>query len=121
MAVVTINGIRYQGNNISIKSDRIVIDGVEVGNSLPAVSELRIVEGTLTKLETDHTVKAENCVIQNVDASGSVTCEDVGGWVNAGGSVTADDVQGSINAGGSISCKNVGGSVMAGGSVRHGG
>ena len=120
MAIVTINGIQYKGNNISIKNDRIVIDGVEVGSSLPAVSELRIVEGQVNKLETDHSVKATDCYIGEVDAGGSVTCDDVGGSVNAGGSVTANDIKGSANAGGSVTCKIIGGSAMAGGSIRHG-
>lgn len=106
MGKVTINGVQFEGNNVTIINGKITIDGVSgvVGSSaLCGVVEIRITEGTIGSLTTD----------------ASVTCGLVSGDVSAGGSVKCDSVGGSVNAGGSVRCEKVGGSINAGGSVRH--
>lgn len=104
MATVTINGITYQGNNITINNGKVVIDGRQESEQLSGVVEIRITEGKLDSLTTD----------------ASVICGHVTGTVTAGGSVNCDAVGGNVNAGGSVNCDEVGGNVSAGGSVRHG-
>lgn len=67
------------------------------------------------------------CSVACGDVSGSVTvkggsvqCGDVDGSVNADGTVSCSDVNGSVNAGGSAQCGDVNDSVNAGGEVHCG-
>jgi len=103
---VTINGETYEGNNIKVVNDKVWIDGKRVDNAEPNNKGILQVKVTGT--------------LHNLEADGSVTCDNVTGTVKAGGSVACDDVGGNVQSGGSVSCDNVGGSVMAGGSVSHG-
>ena len=97
---ITINGVTYTGNNISMRNGKVTIDGVEQDQKISGVVEVRV-SGTLASLDCDS----------------SVTCNDVHGSVNVGGSITCADVSGSVNAGGSIKCREVGGNASAGGSI----
>jgi hypothetical protein len=104
MASMTINGVKYEGTNISIVNGIVSIDGVVQDiDRLSGVVKV-VVTGTLASLKTD----------------GSVTCGTVEGNVNAGGSVSCCNVGGHVSAVGSVTCDKVGGSVQAGGSIRHG-
>lgn len=101
---VTINGVTYEGRNVTVSNGIVRIDG-QVVSSKPTHGILEVkVTGTLHNLESD----------------ASVNCEDVAGDVHSGGSVNADNIGGNVNAGGSVNCDNVGGNINAGGSVRHG-
>jgi len=103
---VTINGKTYQGRNIQVINNRVIIDGKEVtekGMAKNGILKVQV-EGTLESLITDASVEAGL----------------VKGDIQAGGSVSCDDVDGDVQAGGSVTCGKVGGDIMAGGSVRHG-
>lgn len=102
---VTINGVTYEGNNISVFNNVVKIDG-------------KVVSGKPDKDNILHVSVTGN--LHNLDAGGSVDVKgDVTGSVDAGGSVHAGNVGGSVDAGGSVHCGNVGGNIDAGGSVRH--
>lgn len=102
---VTINGTTYEGRNVKVVNDKVWIDGKLIDNASPDKKGILHVHVTGT--------------LHNLDAGGSVTCEDVAGYVDAGGSVQAGNVGGYVDAGGSVRCGNVGGDIDAGGSVRH--
>jgi len=104
MGTVNINGKIYQGNNIEINGNKIIIDGVERREDVSGVVEVRIMSGEPV----------------NVSSDASITCNNVKGNLSAGGSVNCDDVGGNVSAGGSVNCDNIGGNVSAGGSVRYG-
>jgi hypothetical protein len=105
MATVMIDGKRFEGDNISIRDGRVIIDGKPHDGEVQGVVEIKIIEGVLGRLETD----------------AAVTCGDVRGDVAAGGSVTCNNVGGAIKCGGSVNAKgHAGGTIQAGGSVRVG-
>lgn len=105
MGELYLNGKRYVGDNISVRNNKIFIDGKDVTDAeLPSTILEISVSGTLARLDTD----------------ASVSCEDVSGDVTAAGSVNCDKVGGNVQAGGSVNCDDVGGSVTAGGSVNRG-
>lgn len=101
MAKISIGGRTFTGNNVSILNGVVIVDGVQQDGTLTGQVELKI-EGTLDSLTTDASVNMKGQINGNVEAGGSVRCDDVGGNVNAGGSVRCDDVGGSVNAGGSV-------------------
>lgn len=122
MGTINLNGVVYEGNNISIVDGVVKIDGVvQNGKHLEnKICEIRVISGTIGALRTDASVTCKD-VTGNVDAGGSVTVNgSVGGDVDAGGSVNCGSVSKSVDAGGSVNCGGVGGNVDAGGSVRHG-
>jgi len=118
---VTINGKTYKGNNVTVINNRVIIDGKDVTDKEAVKDGILTVkvEGVLDSLTTDGDVVA-GLVKGNIDAGGSVSCDDVDGDVDAGGSVNCGNVGGDVDAGGSVNCGKVGGDVDAGGSVRHG-
>ena len=102
MASLSINGVNYSGNSISIINGVVTIDGkVADGYKNPNATEIRVIEGSIGELITDLSVNCNN-VTGNVKAGGSVNCDNVGGNVSSGGSVNCDKVNGSVTAGGSI-------------------
>ncbi len=103
---VTINGVTYEGNNIKVINNKVWINGKRIENAEPDKKGILQVKVTGT--------------LHNLEAGGSVICDDVTGDIDAGGSVQAGNVAGSIDAGGSVQCENVGGNVDAGGSVHYG-
>jgi len=122
MGTVNINGVVYEGNNISIVNGVVKIDGViQTGEHLEKkIAEIRVIDGTIGALRTDASVYCQD-VTGNIDAGGSVTVQgSVGGEIDAGGSIKCGDVTGNVDAGGSVTCGKISGSVDAGGSVRHG-
>jgi len=123
MGTVTINGRTFSGNNLTMRNGRIIVDGKDVtddtGVDMATVLEVKIT-GEIGSLECDKSVTVVGAITGNVDARGSVTCDDVGGDVKAGGSANTNNVKGNVYANGSVNCDKVGGSVQAGGSVNHG-
>lgn len=122
MGTININGVVYEGNNLSIVNGVVKIDGViQKGDHLEKkICEVRVLSGTIGALRTDASVTCQD-VTGKIDAGGSVSVSgNVGGDIDAGGSIQCGDVKGNVDAGGSVQCGKVGGSVDAGGSVRHG-
>lgn len=98
---VTINGVTYEGNNVSMINNRIIIDGKEVGETEKSQTQV-VIEGNIRNLQTDKSVTVNGNIDGDVGAGGSINCDDVGGNVHAGGSVNCDDVGGNVSAGGSV-------------------
>jgi hypothetical protein len=86
MGTIVIDGKTFKGNNVTIRNGAVIIDGASQPGILTGVVEIKITEGTISRLDTD----------------ASVTCGDVAGQVSAGGSVSCNNVGGSVNAGGSV-------------------
>lgn len=93
--------LSYSGNNITIKNNKVYINGNLQDDADTEGIYGITVEGNINELKTD----------LSVQVNGSVNN------INAGGSVTSGAVNGNINAGGSVRCDNVGGHILAGGSV----
>lgn len=118
MAVITINGNTFSGNNLSIVNGVMLIDGKVVDDENKDKTVTIILEG-VTDVYSDQSLQIKGDVKGNVNASGSVNCDSVGGNVMAeNGSVHCDDVGCSVAAGGSVNCDDIDGNVQAGGSVR---
>jgi hypothetical protein len=119
---IEMNGVVYEGSNISIINGVVKIDGVvQTGGHLEKkICEIRVISGTIGALRTDASVTCQD-VTGNIDAGGSVSVNgNVGGEIDAGGSIQCGNVTGNVDAGGSVQCGKVSGSIDAGGSVRHG-
>jgi hypothetical protein len=103
MGNITINGRSYSGRNVSIINGQVIIDGkVDDGfESTSRIVEVRVT-GDLCSLRTDASVVMHGQISGNLNAGGSVSCDDVGGNISAGGSVNCDNVSGSVTAGGSV-------------------
>lgn len=115
---VTINGRRYEGNDVTITNGKVVIDGKEVESTV-GLAELKIkIEGGLASLKVDRGNVECGEVAGSIWAGGSISCHNVTGNAEAGGSVSCKDVGGNVDAGGSVSCGKVGGDIDAGGSVK---
>lgn len=105
MGIININGKIFEGNNIEINGDKIIIDGVVRRSDVSGVVEVRILEGK----------------VWNISSSASITCNDVEGDVQAGGSVSCASIKGDVQAGGSVKANgDIHGDIMAGGSVNRG-
>jgi len=107
---ININGVDIVGGrNISIRGNRVVVDGQEVNVNIGVGQQelhIKVLEGSIGTL----------------DAGGSVSCENVTGNVDCGGSANVSgNVGGNVDAGGSVNVGgNCSGSIDAGGSVRIG-
>ena len=107
MIVVSGNGnaVRVNGNasnsSIYVGNGRVVINGVDVGNTYSGIVEIRL-EGDVANITTDTSVTVSGSCKGNIKAGGSITCGNVGGSVNAGGSIRCDKISGDVNAGGSV-------------------
>jgi cytoskeletal protein CcmA (bactofilin family) len=116
MGAVTINGKTYRGNSITVINDRVIIDGKEVSEASEDTLTISKVEGPIV-LECHKALVIKGNVKGDIDARGSVTCEDVEGDIRSDGSVSCGDVSGSVFASGSVNCDDVGADVSAGGSI----
>jgi hypothetical protein len=110
---IIINGVRYTGNNIVVKDNKVVIDGVETRSYANAVTIT--VEGDVEELHVDccDSLIVNGNVNNLTTQSGDVECRDVTGNLNlTSGDVECGNVGGSIQTvSGDIKCENVGGSV----------
>jgi hypothetical protein len=121
MSTIIINGQKFEvnsGSRIDISGNSIIIDGNKK-NFDDVILNISI-EGNLQSISSKRSIHISGGNAGNVNANGSVTCENVIGSIDAGGSVTCNDVGGDVDAGGSVRCNNVGGNIDAGGSVKHG-
>jgi hypothetical protein len=96
--MITINGVSYYGNNISINNGNIKIDGINV-----AVNEKMInisVNGNVDQLSVD---SCESLIVSGNVAdvktvSGDVNCQNVLGSVKTvSGDVSAKNINGNVN------------------------
>lgn len=101
MGYMRINGKTYTGNNIQITNDSIIIDGVLQESNVSGIVKVEVT-GDIGSLKVSGSATVHGNVLGDVDAGGSVTCEDVSGDVDAGGSVRCGSVGGDVDAGGSI-------------------
>lgn len=76
---VTINGVEYSGNNVSVRGDKIIIDGKEIMS---------------TDISTVFNISVEGNVASIDNSSGTVTCNDAGSVSTQSGDVV---VSGSVN------------------------
>lgn len=111
--MISINGITYHGNNISISNNKIIIDGKDVtagDNSKDVKIE---VNGNLESLNVDYcnTIKVSGEVGDIRTTSGDVECGDVRGKVRTtSGDIESGDVGAGIETmSGDIKCENVSG------------
>ena len=87
MGTININGVTYEGDNISVKNGEVTIDGVLQQKTPTGKISIMITGGQLSMISTDASVEVFGSVQGNVSAGGSVNCDDVGGSITAGGSV----------------------------------
>lgn len=107
MNTITINGetITTYGNNVVVRNGKVTVDGEVIkeftGN--PTV----IINGSVNNIECSGSVEVnQGIVYKNIDCCGSCTVHgDVRGNIDAGGSVHCENVYGDIDAGGSVNCK----------------
>lgn len=110
MGKMTINGVTYEGNNISICNNGVIIDGKVQGDSLS--KDVIEIKGDVQSVSCDKSLTIIGSIKGNADARGSINCDKIGGDVNAGGSVNCDDVGGNVSAGGSVNCDDVAGRIL---------
>lgn len=99
-STVSVNGktVRVRGNSISIINDQIIVDGKPLEEALDQPNITVIVEGDCRSLNACGNVEVKGNA-HNIDCRGSCHVEgNVTGNVNASGSVTCGDVGGAIDA-----------------------
>lgn len=105
--MIQINGRTYVGNNIQIKNDTVIIDGVVQEKGLSGILEIKV-EGNLVNLQADNNVTIHGDVLGNVDAGNNATINgDVLNNVDAGNNVTAETIKGKVDAGNNVSAINM--------------
>lgn len=116
MSVVIINGNRFVGDNITIKNNKVLIDGKDM---TPDAKEINItVEGNVEDLDVDYcnTLQVTGNVNTLRSGSGDVTCNDVHNGVQTGsGDVDCNNINGYVQTGsGDVSAQTITGSVKTG-------
>jgi hypothetical protein len=113
MSSVIINGVKYTGNSVVVKNNKVIIDGIEIKSYANAVTIT--VEGDVEELTVDF---CDSLVVSgNVGSlntqSGNVKCKDVIGNLNlTSGDVECGNIEGSVQTlSGDIKCRNIGGGV----------
>ena len=127
MGIVKMNGVTYNGNSISMRGNKIIIDGVDVTGDHEDAKKINvIVEGDINSFDIDYAEKI--AVAGNVTdlktMSGSVEVRgDVHGDVKTqSGSVKIEgNVDGNVKTmSGSVKSGDVGGKINTmSGSVKH--
>ncbi|WP_250518440.1 hypothetical protein [Caballeronia sp. ATUFL_M1_KS5A] len=98
MATITLNGVTYTGNHVSVRGGRVLVDGknVSAGEATRITLE---VHGDLQAFQADNcdTVAVHGAVGVVSTVSGNVTCGDVGGAVSTvSGNVNCGDIAGEV-------------------------
>lgn len=102
MGTITFNGKTYRGNNIEIKNDKVIIDGVVQDRGLSGIIEIKV-NGSLINLKTDSNVTVHGDVLGSVNAGNNVIVNgDILNNVDAGNNVTAESIKGNADAGNNI-------------------
>lgn len=122
MGSVTVNGKNYQGRNIIINNDIVIIDGnvVESDGKTITIS----IEGDIQSLNVDRCkdIKVNGNVGSLTTTSGDIEITGNTGNINTtSGDIECGNVKGSINTtSGDIECEDVGGSISTlSGDVKH--
>lgn len=119
MATNIINGVRYSGNNITIKNGKVIIDGkpIDTGDA----KEIKIeVQGDIETLDVDmcNTIQITGSVGNLNNGSGDVSVGQhvIGGVTCGSGNVDVDgDISGEIKTGsGNVKAINIFGNVKTG-------
>jgi hypothetical protein len=94
--MIIINGVKYQGNNVQIINNNVIIDGKS--QSLPSDKEIHIKIDTINSL--------------HVDYAASISVENAKAITSTSGDIQAGLVEGDIKTtSGDVNCKDVGGNV----------
>lgn len=101
-----INGTSYNGSNICVTNNQVIIDGVVQCGEAKGVISIEITGG-LMNLTSQSSVTVNGDVAGDVDCGGSLKCKNITGNADAGGSIQCRDVNGNVRAGGSIMADNI--------------
>lgn len=124
MAIIIDNQTFY-GNNVTIRNNKIIVDGVDVTNQLPDQKTYNIkIDGNVDKLDvaTCNELKISGDVKDLSTASGDVYCANITGNISTqSGDVDCGGVGGSISTmSGDVTCETVAGSVKTmSGDIKH--
>lgn len=118
MGTVTINGIEYAGNNVSMVNGIVYIDGKAIDCGQGKINnkvELHIIgDVAIVKCDSNVTVNG------NVEAGNNISCGNIIGNVNSGNNTTCGNVEGNVNSGNNVTCSKISGKIIAGGDVCSG-
>jgi hypothetical protein len=95
MSKITINGVTYQGNNVTVVNDQVIIDGNKITYGASKEPIKVFVEGNVETLDC-HNAQITGDVYGDVDAH-NVTCDTIGGDVDAH-TVTCEYIKGKVDA-----------------------
>lgn len=85
---VNVNGVTYEGNNVSIENNRIYIDGVLQGQDpLSGVVAIEI-SGDLNNFSCDANATVNGEIKGDVEVNGTLQCGPIEGNVEINGSAT---------------------------------
>jgi len=97
---VIVNGKSYKGTNIVVTNDRVIIDGVEQGDSYKDQKISVVVNGTVESMSLSGA---------DLNINGNVFTVNV-----EGGNVKCEEILGNVNVvNGNIKCKSIEGNVQA--------
>ena len=120
-----INGIKIEGNNVSIINNKVTVDGKVLGT----IKNGKLVKEGESKELVIKSIIAETVTINNdeitinkiestsIQADGHISAGDIKGNVVAGAHISCDNISGDVVAGAHVSCDNIGGNVKAGGHI----
>lgn len=116
MSTITINGATFYGNNVTVKNNRVFIDGADI---TPNSRQINInVTGNVESLDVDACDRIEIAgnVGKLISGSGNISCSDVSNGITVGsGDVTCNTITGDVRTGsGDIDCQTITGSVKTG-------
>lgn len=100
MSRIIINGSTYYGNNVTIKNNKVIVDGVNV---TPDSKEINItVNGDVNTLEVDSCNKIS--IVGNVNklsgGTGDIECHDVTNGLTSGtGDIKCNNINGDVRTG----------------------
>jgi hypothetical protein len=95
MSRIVINGITYEGNDVTVVNDKVIIDGHSVNYGTSTEPIKVIVHGDVANL-TCHNAEITGDVYNDVDAH-NVTCDTIGGNVNSH-NVICEYIKGNVDA-----------------------
>lgn len=114
--MIVINGVKYNGQNVSVIGNKVIVDGVvQVNGEEPAKV---IIQGNVTSLTCDRNVEVSGNV-ESIMECNSLNCQAVNGNIEGKvRNINVDgDVHGNVYSDGNVICGNVQGSVKAGGAL----
>lgn len=121
--MITVNGITYHGNNVSIVNGKVIIDGKQADTKDDKVITITVT-GNIESLEADYckSIVVNGDVNKLRTTSGDVECGNVtGGVQTTSGDIECGNIGGDVNTtSGDIKCDDVHGSVKTlSGDIKH--